>query len=967
MLTYAPRCCAFPGLGVALMLAAAVTMPTAAESPIDFNKVDFNKEVRPIFVQHCLACHGGVKQAGGLSFVTRELAMAEGDSGISVIEPGDHEASYLYDRVIDEDDDTRMPPPEHGRRLSEEEIATLRRWIDEGAGWERPWSFTPPEAPPLPEPHAEARSSIDRFVLLQLAQEGLEPAPEADRRQWLRRASFDLIGLPPTEAERQAFVSDTAPDAYERVVDRLLASPHYGERWASLWLDLARYADTMGFERDPNRTIWPYRDWLVNALNADKPYDEFLLEQIAGDLLDEATIDQRLATAMHRNTQTNTEGGTDDEEYRWAAVVDRVDSTGQAVLGLTMGCARCHDHPYDPITQEDYYRFTAFFNTTQDNDLVQDLPKLAVPSRRADYAKAEAIDAELSEVRNKIYQLGREAASVPQQWEALPIDAAESTGETRLVIRTGEHGTEVVAEGTVTDRSLFKLASRVPQATVTALRIDALPKDPTTALKTPEPGFVLSRLRVFIERAVVDSDKTASSDNPPEEAFLVEVFADEADGFFPPIESINEGEHGWGAYTRLRHPRWAVFVFDEPLQLGEGDRLRLEIKHGMATDGQGPLVIQRLVASTTDAVELTELANGKQLMRLREREQALVAARKAIPAVSVPVFVEQPASLRRATHLYERGNWLSPAARLSAATPGRIPGTADDRLALGHWLGSHENPLTARVMVNRLWAAMFGGGIVETLDDFGSTGTDASHPELLDHLTLRFSDEFGWSIKRLLREMVLSATYRQDAKASAELVERDPTNRLLARGPRGRLTAEMVRDQALVLSGKFNATLGGPPVMPYQPDGVWQTVYNNQRWKPSTGADRYRRALYTFWKRTAAYPSMVAFDAPSREQCTARRPTTNTPLQALVTLNDPAFVELAEGLADQMLARSEETPTERIAWATREATGRDLSEASLAELVGLHAELTANEATDERFAMTVIANVILNLDATLTK
>lgn len=953
-----PRALSTPLLAV--MLAAALPgISAAAEVAL---LVDFNAEVRPIFVAHCLACHGGVKQAGGLSFVTRELAMAKGDSGVSVIDPGDHEASYLYDRVSDTDDDTRMPPPEHGRGLDEEELATLRQWIDEGAAWERPWSFSPPKPQPVPEEHAAARSSIDRFVFRRLANEGLEPAPESDRLQWLRRVSFDLVGLPPTEAERQAFVSDVATDAYARVVDRLLASPHYGERWASLWLDLARYADTMGFEKDPNRTIWPYRDWLVNAFNADKRYNEFLLEQIAGDLLEDATIDQRLATAMHRNTQTNTEGGTDDEEYRWAAVVDRVDSTGQAVLGLTMGCARCHDHPYDPITQADYYRFSAFFNTTQDNDLVEDLPKLAVPESRADYAKAEAIDAELSEVRTEIYGLGREAASVPERWTALPLDAAESTGETRLAIRNGERGTEVVAEGTVTDRSLFTLAGPAPPVAVTALRIDALPKDPVTALKTPAPGFVLSQLRVFIERVGTESEEARS-----EEAVLVEVLADEAEGFFAATESIREGEHGWGAYTRLRHPRWAVFVFDEPLQLAEGDRLRIEIKHGMATDGQGPLVIQRLVVSTTDAVELSELANGARLIALREREQELVTARDAIPSVSVPVFVEQPETLRRATHLYERGNWLSPGKKLAAATPEKIPGTADDRLALGQWLGSDDNPLTARVMVNRLWAALFGGGLVETLDDFGSTGTDASHPELLDHMAVRFSDDFDWSIKRLLREIVLSATYRQDAKASVELVERDPSNRLLARGPRGRLTAEMVRDQALVLSGRFNATLGGPPVMPYQPDGVWQTVYSNERWQPSEGAERYRRALYTFWKRTAAYPSMVAFDAPSREQCTARRPTTNTPLQALVTLNDPAFVELAEGLADRMLARAEETPLERIAWATREATGHDLPGASLAELVRLHDELMANDETDERFAMTLIANVILNLDATLTR
>ncbi|MEO0531625.1 MAG: PSD1 and planctomycete cytochrome C domain-containing protein [Planctomycetota bacterium] len=941
-------------------MAALVTAALPANASAEDGAVDFNAEVRPIFVKHCLACHGGVKQAGSISFVTRELAMAEGDSGISVIEPGDHQMSYLFDRVSDADDDTRMPPPEHGRRLNEKELAILARWIDTGAEWADPWSFQRPKAPPLPDASSGARSTIDRFVFSRLAKEGLEPAPEADRLQWLRRVSFDLTGLPPTEADRRAFLADKRDEAYERVVERLLASPHYGERLTSLWLDLARYADTMGFEKDPDRTIWPYRDWLIRAFNADKPYDEFLLEQIAGDLLENATIDQRLATAMHRNTQTNTEGGTDDEEYRWAAIVDRVDSTGQALLGMTMGCARCHDHPYDPITQRDYYRFAAFFNTTQDNDLVEDLPKLAVPEDRNDYAKAEAIDAELSEVRQRVFELGRLAANAPGRWTALPIDRAESTGETRLVVRTGNRGVEVVAEGTITDRSLFNLASPAPVGKMTALRIDALPKDLVAALKTPVAGFILSQLRVFVERA--DAEASAGD----EELLIVEVFADEAEGFFPATESIREGELGWGAYTRMRHPRWAVFVLDEPVELAEGDRLRIEIKHGMATDGQEPLVIQRLVVSTTDDPALTTLADSPEVITLREREQQLVAARDAIPSVSVPVFAEQPDALKRQTHLYDRGNWLSPGERLDAATPEAIPGDAADRLALGHWLGSDDNPLAARVMVNRLWAALFGGGLVETLDDFGSTGTDASHPQLLDHLAVRFRDDFDWSIKRLLREVVLSATYRQDAKATPEMVELDPGNRLLARGPRGRLTAEMVRDQALVLSGRFNPKLGGPPVMPYQPDGVWQTVYNNRRWEPSEGDDRYRRAIYTFWKRTAAYPSMVAFDAPSREQCTAVRPTTNTPLQALVTLNDPAFVELAEGLAERMLARDEPTAAQ-IAWAAREATGGELSEESLGELVGLFEELMASEEASELFAMTVVANVILNLDATLTK
>ena len=387
----------------------------------------------------------------------------------------------------------------------------------------------------------------------------------------------------------------------------------------------------------------------------------------------------------------------------------------------------------------------------------------------------------------------------------------------------------------------------------------------------------------------------------------------------------------------------------------------------MNTGGQGALVLHRFRIATTADAAWRSLVTNPDFIALAEREAELIAAREAIESTDTPVLQERPAELTRATHLLERGNWLSPSDPLEPGAPEALAGAADDRLALAEWLGSADNPLTARVIVNRVWAELLGAGFVETLDDFGSTGAAPSHPELLDDLATRLRDDFGWSLKRLIREIVLSATYRLDARTTAAAIERDPRNHLLARGPRGRLRAEMVRDQALVLSGRFNDRLGGPPVMPYQPDGVWQSVYNNGRWETSTGPDRFRRALYTYWKRTAGYPSLVAFDAPTREQCTARRPTTNTPLQALVTLNDPAFVELAEGLADRMLARDGETPAQRIAWAAREATSHPPSEATLAELVSLHDELTGVKTTEPRFALSVVAGVIMNLDAALTK
>lgn len=955
--------------GSRYLFRALFLLVVCAVAPAREPAIDFNGQVRPIFVRNCLACHGGVKQAAGLSLVTRGQALAETESGAPAIEPGEPDASYLLDRVSDPDDATRMPPPEHGPRLTEAEVAILRAWIAQGALWEEPWAFRPPTA--APSPQADSRGGarrIDRFVRARLEAEGLRPAPEADRAQWLRRVSFDLIGLPPTEAERTLFETDHAPDAHDRVIDRLLASPHFGERWASVWLDLARYADTVGFERDPPREIWPWRDWVVRAFNADLPYDEFLLKQFAGDLLPGATIDDRLATAFHRNTPTNTEGGTDDEEYRWAAVVDRVDSTWHGVLGMTMACARCHDHPYDPLTQEDYYRFAALLNTTTDADLSEDWPALRAPTDPARGAEADALDAELAAVRLSIHDIGHAAADRADPWRPIDFDSVASTRETRLEVRTADGGEEVVAVGTVSDRSTFTLVGSPAEGTVAAVRLDALPLDPERARRVAESGFVVSRLRLFIERAAPRDAERGEAPPSAEEPLLVEVVADQVEGFFPALDSLRDTPGGWGAYTRFREPRWAVFVLDSPVTLGPGDRLRLEVKHDMETDGQGPLVIPRLRVSTTADSAVAGLASDRSLAELRVREEDLLARRGAIPATPTPVLVEQAAGLRRVTYLFERGSWLAPTREVEPGVPGALPGDVGDRRELGRWLGSDENPLTARVLVNRVWAELFGVGLVDTVDDFGSTGADPTHPELLDDLAARFRGEMGWSLKRLLREVALSGTYRQDARASAELVRRDPTNRLLARGPRGRLRAEMVRDQALVLSGRFSPRLGGPPVMPYQPDGVWRSVHSSARWETSTGADRYRRALYTYWKRTSAYPSMVAFDAPSREQCTARRPTTNTPLQALVTLNDPAFVDLAEGLAARMLALPDAGARERIAWAGREATGRPLADPSLDELVRLYDETLASlPGPDEKFATTVVANVLLNLDAALTK
>ncbi|MEO1497996.1 MAG: DUF1549 domain-containing protein, partial [Planctomycetota bacterium] len=618
--------------------------------------IDFNADVRPVFVEHCLACHGGVKQAGGMSLIHRETALGETDSGEPSVYPGDVEASYLFDRVTEEDDDFRMPPAEHGRRLNAEEVDLLRRWIEAGAPWNDPWSFEKPEPQTTV---GNDREAIDTPIEAAARAAGLEPAAPAADAAWLRRVSFDLVGLPPTPEHRDRAASGLTEDDRERVVNELLASKHFGERWAAMWLDLARYADTTGFERDPHRDAWPYRDWVIRALNADTPYDEFLTKQLAGDLLDDPSMDDLVATAFHRNTLTNIEGGTDDEEFRIAAVVDRVDTTGQALLGLTMACARCHDHPYDPVSQADYYRFFDFFNSTRDCDLREDWPVVKTPFDPERYDEARALDRELSANSNQQFARVAPLAADLSQWRGVTFTEAVSTGQTTLTLRDtpidetnrlglpAAGGNEIATAGTVTDKSVFDARATAAPMRVTALRLDAVPEDPEAAAVLPQMGFVLARLRVWVTRQAAEPDVS-----PLEEPVtIVAGFSDEAEPFMPADESLEDSEEGWSAYTKQRVPRWAVFVLDEPLELGEGDTLRFEFKHGKSTDGQGALVIRRLRAALSADTRWPELARDEAFVKLRTRAYEIRAARADIPSCPTPVMAERPAPLRRQTRL----------------------------------------------------------------------------------------------------------------------------------------------------------------------------------------------------------------------------------------------------------------------------------------------------------------------------
>ena len=938
--------------------------------------VGFNEYIRPIFTKSCLACHGGPKQAAGVSFLYRDAVVSENGDEDRPIVPGDAAASLLIERVTEPDDDLRMPPPEHGPRLSVREVALLRKWIDQGAAWEEHWSFVAPRQsePPRVGLTNWPRTKLDHFVLARLEAEGLTPSPAADRAAWLRRVTFDLIGLPPSAAQRAAFASDNRPDAFERVVDRLLASKHFGERWAAVWLDLARYADTMGYERDPPRDVWPYRDWLIRSLNADMPMDEFTIKQLAGDLLPDATVDDRLATAFHRNTQTNVEGGTDDEEFRIEAVIDRTNTTWQVWLGTTFGCAQCHDHPYDAVTNEEYYEFAALFNTSRDSDLDEDYPKLHVPLDAQQSEQAGELDRRISQLRKQLHAPRQAFAEDQGQWRRLAFDQLESTGNTQLRFEEDAAGGEIVADGTITARSRYTIAGPVPgEMSITALRIDALPHDVEQAIKNPEFGFVLSRLKLWVTEPGAE----------PREVFFTSAFSDDPEPIYSPSDSLRDNPQGWAAYSRIYKPRYAVFVLDEPLQLSADARLKLVWKHERAVGGQGTLVIRRARISVSSDPRWIEMQTSQATQDWENELAELKRQRDAIKSIAVPVMGERDPRHQRKSFMFLRGDWMTKTTEVRPGTPASLPRLAPEsdattRLDMARWVASPANPLTSRVLVNRVWAELFGVGLVETQEDFGAAGEPPSHPALLDDLAVRFSTTDAWRLKRLLRRLVLSATYRQSSHTPAELAQRDPRNRLLARGPRQRLTAEMVRDQALVLSGKFSPKQFGPPVMPYQPEGIWKTVYSGLRWETAQGEDRFRRALYTYWKRTSAYPSMMSFDMTSREVCTVRRITTNTPLQALVTLNDPAFIELTKSFAQRIAAEGGSALREQLAWAYREASGQRPTDRVLPLLERLHADALENYEKDpasakalaetpDEFALVVVAGVIMNLDSVLTK
>lgn len=1006
----------------------STTAPSAAASRM------FAAEVRPVLASRCYRCHGPDVQQNGLRLDSLTAVLKGSDSG-PVVVPGNSAKSRLIRRLASQE---RPAMPYGGPPLTASEIAAIRKWIDAGAPGpdsttalavaqtKRHWAYVKPVRPALPAVKSPwVRNPIDRFIIARLKQEGLQPSPEASKTTLLRRVYLDVIGLPPSPAQIDAFLSDRSPQAYEHAVDQLLASPQYGERWARPWLDLARYADSNGYEKDNLRYAWAYRDWVIKALNANMSFREFTIEQIAGDMLPKPSVDQLIATGFHRNTLLNEEGGVDPEEYYWYELVDRTNTTASVWLGSTLGCAQCHNHKFDPFTQKDYYRFLAFFshndytvvgglNEKHASEPILELPtpeqtEKAAQIRARIAAWRKTLDTDTPDLENA--QAAWEAATKQQesQWTILKPQHAVSLGGAILTV---EDDGSVLASGKNAQADTYSLEMNVPAGSISAVRVEVL-TDPSLPHngpgRLPDGNFFLSNF---------DVEAHAGGASIPF-AFQKVVANDQQDGYGAArILSKDPGVHGWSInfdapYGSPR--RFAVFTPEKPVTLATACSLSIQLKHNMRhaapsighfrisiTSQPAPDSIAQLPARLWPILDITPdhrtpdqvtaLAKGYRAISpsldpVRKQIADAEAELKKLGIVTAQIMREQSPYTRPVTFLRERGSFLSKGDQVAADVPSEInplpPDVVPNRLALAEWLVSPDNPLTARVTVNRFWETIFGHGIVETTEDFGSQGELPSHPELLDWLAVDFMDS-GWDMKAMIRLMVTSATYRQDSKASAALTAKDPYNRLYARGPRFRFEAETVHDVALSASGLLSLKMLGPSVMPYQPDGIWDVPYNDSKWIPSTGEDRYRRSVYTFIRRSAPYPSLMTFDAPSREFCTVRRVRTNTPLQALTTLNDPFFVEAARALAKRMKAEGGADDAAWISYGFRLVTSRLPTHAELASTLAYQHEQAARFGVDlnaakavlgikdgvpdaELAALTLTANVLLNLDEALTK
>jgi mono/diheme cytochrome c family protein len=1017
-------------LGALPFLAAPVPAP------------DFQRDVRPILSRQCFACHGPDEHSrkAGLRLDLRESALAPAKSGKRALVPGKPDQSELVRRITSTDHNKVMPPPETKKQLTPAEVDTLRRWVAAGADYQPHWAFIKPKQAVLPKVKQTSwpQNAIDHFILARLEKEDLKPSLPADDYTLVRRLYLDLIGLPPTPEEADSFVKSVQignrQSAIGILADKLLASPHYGERWARKWLDLARYADTNGYEKDRPRNIWPWRDWVIRALNEDLPFDQFTIQQIAGDLLPNnskpqtpnSELSRLVATGFHRNTMLNEEGGIDPLEFRFYAMVDRVATTGTTWLGLTVGCAQCHTHKFDPIPHTDFYAMMAFLNNADEPD--QDLPDAALEEQhRKNLARAGELLAELPS-RFPANSKATPALTGPEhlaqrfsewlsaerprvvKWTALRPTEAKSN----LPLLTVQPDDSVFASGDITKADTYELTFRNLPAGVTALRLEALPDD---RLPAHGPGltyyegrkgdFFMGEFKVFagdnqlkLVRATESFGKNNFGNNPTTAAFATD----------------GNPETGWSTATREGERHEAVFNLAEPL--GETGELHVKMLFGRhyaaslgrfriasTTDPRGasastlPLEAQELLLKPQTQLTATEHAKLREhfllaALELKDARAEIERLRKPPTHQTTLVLRERPPENPRPTHRHHRGEFLSPKEAVTPAVLGVLnslpPGAPTNRIGFAQWLVSSDNPLTARVTVNRQWAAFFGRGLVRTTEDFGLQGDAPTHPELLDWLAVEFMKQ-GWSLKRLHKLIVTSATYQQSSRVegreSKALGARpstlDPDNRLLSRFPRSRLDAELIRDSVLRASGQLSPKIGGPSVYPPQPASVTQEgVYAGKSWDESKGEDRYRRGLYTFAKRSAPYAMFNTFDGPSGEACVARRDVSNTPLQALTLLNDTVILEAAQALGKQLAAQIG-TVESRVETLFRRCVTRPPSADERAQLVKffevqrarfVSGELKASDFAGkgdgdatERAAWTALARALLNLDEMIAK
>ena len=1142
-------------------------------------KLDFNRDIRPILSNNCFRCHGPdeeEREGGGdhgLRLDTPE-GLREDLGGHFAVVPGKPTESHLLSRITSDDPSEVMPPPDAGRKMNEAEVALLRQWIEQGANFSMHWSYVVPQRPSVPElrtaeDKAWAKNAIDHFVLQRLHQEKLYPQSEADKYALVRRVALDVTGLPPTPEEVQQFVNDTATDSYEKMVDRFLAKDAYGEHWARMWLDLARYADSAGYADDPPRTIWAYRDYVINSFNKNLPFDQFTIEQIAGDLLPNPTSQQWIATAFHRNTLTNNEGGTNDEEFRNVAIVDRVNTTYAVWMGTTMACAQCHTHKYDPLSQKEFYQTFAIFNNSEDADRGDESPLHEVWSeeqlqKRSHLQQQLADDQKLFDTMTPSLSesLRTWEATLPRQpkWTTPTVIAAKSEGDVSLSI---EADSSIIrsALGAAKDNfdielDLSSLTASGP-ASLAAIQLEALTEAslpgggpgwgggnfvlsevqatllPPAGTKlqgryvrvenpganrilslaevevisaaqniakqgiatqsstdfggTPERAIdgntnghyfeansvthsvadstdpwwevdlksvqsieriavwnrtdggagIMERLKgavvkVFDEQRQVVWEKKIEDVSKPDVAWSIDgsqpitfaaAFADfNQDGFNATnlVTKPIDNKKGWAVGGATGRNHQVTLVTAQPIAVTPGSRLKIRLLHqsphtqhvlgrfridvtadaavsrwaAVPADMQAIVLIpeaQRTPAQT-DSLAKYYRSIAPELAELRERMQTRRAELTALkPTTTVPILRELATDRRRVTKVHNRGNFMDLGEEVQPGIPSVFQTTGqqvNDRLAFARWLVSRDNPLTARVAVNRYWEQLFGNGLVATAEEFGSQGDQPTHPELLDWLAVEFMDS-GWNMKQLLKTLLMSAAYRQNSKVSRDLAQLDPDNRLFARGPRFRLPAETIRDQALAVAGLLSHKLYGPPVKPPQPSSGLSAAFGSSTdWQTSNGDDRYRRGLYTTWRRSNPYPSMSTFDAPNREVCTLRRVRTNTPLQALVTLNDPVYIEAAQAYARELIQQTGSVE-QKLEFALSRAVARPVERSEVEVLQRLYEkalnvlrerpEEARKLATDpigpapdgvdvvELAAWTVIANSIFNLDEFLMR